>query len=79
MAKKNKKEFVVKTKFVFNGTFTIKASDYGEACELVEKHCGLVLGRDIYTSLPEDVCVDWEFDVHSDKIVGEELAEEEYL
>jgi hypothetical protein len=49
----------------------IKASDYEEACELVEKNCGLVLGRDIYTALPDDVCVDWEFDAHSDKIVGE--------
>jgi hypothetical protein len=78
MAKKNKKEFVVKTKFIFKGTFTIKASDYEEACELVEKNCGLVLGRDIYTALPDDVCVDWEFDAHSDKIVGDELTEEEY-
>ena len=78
MAKKNKKEFVVKTKFVFKGTFTIKASDYGEACELVKKHCGLVLGGDIHTTLSDDECVDWDFDVHSDKIVGDELTEEEY-
>lgn len=78
MAKKNKKEFVVNTKFVFEGTFTIKASDYGEACMLVDSHCGLVLGGDIHTTLPDDVCVDWDFNVHPDKIVGDELTEEYY-
>nr|DAL13640.1 MAG TPA_asm: hypothetical protein [Caudoviricetes sp.] len=63
-----KKEYSVKTKFVFEGTFTVKANDKEQAREYVEKHCGLVLGGDIHTSLPDEI-IDWNFSVHPQKIV----------
>ena len=34
-----------------------------------KKRCGLVLGGEIHSSLPNDE-VDWEFDVHPEKIIG---------
>jgi hypothetical protein len=63
-----KKDFTVKAKFVFEGEFYIKAESKEQAKEYVMKHCGLVLGGDIHTSLPDDIC-DWDFCVHPQKIV----------
>lgn len=63
-----KKEFTVKAKFVFEGEFYIKAESKAQAKEYVMSHCGLVLGGDIHTSLPDDIC-DWVFSVHPKKIV----------
>lgn len=64
----SKKDYQIKTKFIFEGTFTVKAESKQEARELVEKHCGLVIGGDIHTSLPSDE-IDWNFSVHPQKIV----------
>jgi hypothetical protein len=58
----------VKTRFIFEGHFYITAESRKQAKEYVEKHCGLVIGGNVHSSLPaEDV--DWEFPVHPEKIV----------
>jgi predicted small metal-binding protein len=62
------KTYKIKTKFVFNGTFEVKAKSKDEAREMIKKHCGLVIGGDIHTTLPDDM-VNWEFNVHPDKII----------
>ena len=62
------KEYKVKTKFVFEGEFYIKAENKEQAKEYVQKHCGLVLGGDIHTSLTDEIC-NWNFNVHPDKII----------
>lgn len=63
-----KRKYTVKTKFVFEGEFYIKAESKEQAKEYVINHCSLVLGGEIHTTLPEEIC-DWEFNVHPDKIV----------
>ena len=63
-----KKEYTIKTKFVFEGEFYIKAESKEQAKEYVIKHCGLCLGGDIHTSLPNDIC-DWDFNVHPQMVV----------
>jgi hypothetical protein len=68
MEKETNKTYTVKTKFIFEGEFYIKAKSKAEAREFVEKHCGLVIGGDIHTSLPNDIA-NWEFPVHPQKIV----------
>lgn len=60
------KEYTVKTKFVFEGEFYVKAKSK-KAKELVQKHCGMVIGSDIHTSLPSED-VDWNFKNHPIKI-----------
>lgn len=71
----SKKRFYnVPTKFVFSGTFRVKAESQKQAEEHVQKHCGLVLGGEIHSSLPDDE-VDWGFDVHPEKIIGNGPAE----
>jgi hypothetical protein len=62
-------QYAVKTRFTFEGTFFITAKNKEEAKEMVEKHCGLVLGRSIHTTLPDDI-VDWDFPVHPEKAIG---------
>jgi hypothetical protein len=62
-------KYAVKTRFVFGGTFYVEAEDKAQAREYVEKHCGLVLGGNIHSSLPyEDV--DWHFLIHPETIIG---------
>lgn len=63
--------YAVPAKFVFSGTFRIKAESQAHAEEYVREHCGLVLGGKIHSSLPDDD-VDWEFDVHPEKLIGHE-------
>ena len=62
------RQYAVKTRFSFTGTFFIKARNKNEAKEFAEKHCGLVLGRHIHTTLPDED-VDWDFPIHPDKTV----------
>lgn len=65
-----KRTYTIPAKFVFEGNFHIKAENRAQAVEYVRKHCGLVLGRDIHTTLPDEI-VDWEFDLHPKKYVGD--------
>jgi hypothetical protein len=60
------KQFEVKTRFVFDGVFKVKALNRQRAEELVQKHCGLVIGGDIHSSLPSEN-IDWDFPVHPEK------------
>lgn len=59
-------EFEVKTQFVFTGVFKVKADNRQQAKEYVDKHCGLVLGRNIHSSLPDED-IDWDFAMHPEK------------
>lgn len=68
-----KRFYAVPTKFVFSGTFRIKAENREQAEEYVRKHCGLVLGGEIQSSLPDED-VDWVFDVHPEKIIDNETC-----
>lgn len=61
--------FNVETRFVFSGVFKVEAENEKEAERLVTEQCGLVLGGNIHSSLPDDM-VDWEFDMHPDKKIG---------
>lgn len=63
------KEYSVKTKFVFEGKFKVKASNKKEAIENIAKHVGLTINRGIHTTLPDED-IDWEFPVHPDKIIS---------
>lgn len=60
------KQFEVKTRFVFDGVFKVNAINGQQAEEFVQKHCGLVIGGDIHSSLPSED-IDWDFSVHPEK------------
>ncbi|MDD3063212.1 MAG: hypothetical protein PHX50_10350 [Massilibacteroides sp.] len=62
------KVYKVKTRFVFEGVFEVKASSRVEARQMVQDNCGMVLhsGIGIQTTLKDDV-IDWNFSCHPDK------------
>lgn len=62
-------KFTVKTKFVFEGTFTVKAKDRADAHQLINDSCGLVLGCNIHSTLGDDD-IDWDFDMHPEKVIS---------
>jgi hypothetical protein len=62
-------KYEVDTRFVFSGKFFIEAENREQAREYVDKHCGLVIGGNVHSTLSEEE-VDWEFDVHPDKVIG---------
>lgn len=62
-------KYSVETKFIFSGEFIIEAESAKKAKEYVLKHCGLVIGGDIHSSLPEED-IDWDFKVHPEKEIG---------
>lgn len=58
--------YKIKTKFVFEGTFEVKANSRQIAKQIVKNGCGMNMGQ-IHTC--ESDVVDWEFDCKPDKIV----------
>jgi len=63
------KIYKVPVKYIFEGAYFIKANSKGEAAENAEKHCSLVMGGYIHSTLPDDD-VDWDFACHPEKIIG---------
>jgi hypothetical protein len=64
----NGKWYAVKTRFVFEGSFFVNAQNAAQARKYVKEHCGLVLGRDIFSTLPEGI-VNWDFIMHPEKLI----------
>lgn len=55
-------------KFTFTGEFYITANSMIEAARHVRDHCGLVIGGDIHSTLPDED-INWNFPVHPDKTI----------
>jgi hypothetical protein len=60
------KVYKVKTRFVFEGVFKVRASSREEARQMVEDNCGMVMHSGIQSTLDDDK-VDWNFSCHPDK------------
>ena len=54
--------------FVFSGTVSIETESFKDAVIALDNDFGLVLGRDIHTSNEREI-LDWNFDMHPDKII----------
>jgi hypothetical protein len=61
-----KRVYKIKARFIFNGTFEVRAHTHAEAVQMVRIGCGMNMGE-IHTCYGTDV--DWEFDCKPDKIV----------
>ena len=66
MAKK--KVYTIKTKFVFEGVFFVRANNKAQAKQYIKDHCGLVIGGNIHSTLPDED-INWNFCLHPEKIV----------
>jgi hypothetical protein len=61
--------YKIKTRFIFDGIFLIKAESKEDAQRNVRDNCGMTLGRSIHTILDEDTA-NWIFDIHPKKIIS---------
>lgn len=57
----DKKEYKVKAKYTFNGTFFVKANTREEAKDLIKKYCGLKLGGGIKSIVTKED-IGWVFE-----------------
>lgn len=65
-----KRIYKIKTRFIFDGVFEIRAHSRKEAIQMVKNGCGMNIGE-IHTCYVTDV--DWKFDCNPDKIVNNRL------
>lgn len=61
----NRKDYIVRTKFVFEGTFKVYATSKDEALQIVKESCGMSCGK-IQATVPN--VLDWDFDMTPTKI-----------
>lgn len=55
--------YAVKTRYIFEGVYEVKATSREQAQAYVKELCGLVLGGDIHSVLDDDY-ITWDFDTH---------------
>ena len=65
-----KRIYRIRTQYIFEGVFEVLAENREDARQKVLQDCGLVMGRNIYSTLPDEE-VNWAFDIHPEKRIGE--------
>ena len=58
-----KKIYRVRTQYVFEGVFEVLADSKEDARQKVLQNCGLVMGGNIHSTLPDEE-INWAFDTH---------------
>lgn len=71
-----KKVYRVRTQYVFEGVFEVVAESKEEAQQKVRQNCGLVMGGNIHSTLPDEE-VNWAFSTHPDVKTGQITIQEE--
>ena len=72
-----KKVFRVRTQYVFEGVFDVVAESKEDARQKVLQNCGLVMGGNIHSTLPEDE-INWAFDRHPNKRIDRIMKVQKY-
>ena len=65
----------VRTQYIFEGVFEIVAESKEEARQKVRQNCGLVMGGNIHSTLPDEE-VNWAFSIHPDVKMGRIIVQE---
>ena len=61
-----KKVYRVRTQYIFDGVFDVVAESKEEVRQKVIQNCGMVMGGNVHSTLPDGE-VNWAFDIHPDK------------
>ena len=70
-----KRVYRVRTRYIFEGVFEIVAESKEEARQKVRQDCGLVMGGNIHSTLPDEE-VNWAFSIHPDVKMGRIIVQE---
>ena len=71
-----KKVYRVRTQYIFEGVFDVVAESREEAWQKVLQNCGLVMGGNIHSTLPDEE-VNWAFSTHPEVRTGRITVQEE--
>ena len=61
-----KKVYRVRTQYTFEGVFDVVTESKEDARQKVLQNCGLVMGGNVHSTLPDDE-INWAFDIHPNK------------
>ena len=61
-----KRVYRVRTRYIFEGVFEVVAESREEARQKVIQDCGMVMGGNIHSTLPDEE-INWAFDRHPNK------------
>ena len=61
-----KKVYRVRTQYIFEGVFKVVAESKEDARQKVLQNCGMVMGRGIHSTLPDEQ-INWAFDTHPEE------------
>ena len=64
-----KRVYRVRTQYIFEGVFEVVAKSREEVRQKVIQNCGLVMGGNIHSTLPDEE-VNWAFSTHSEVRTG---------
>jgi len=65
-----RKIYRVRTQYVFEGVFEVTVTDREEAKRKILEDCGMVMGRGIHSTLPDEQ-INWAFDTHPEERIIE--------
>lgn len=71
-----KRVYRVRTQYVFEGVFEVVAESEEEARHKVILDCGLVMGGNVHSTLPDEE-INWAFSTHSEVRTGQITVQEE--
>ena len=70
-----KKVYRVRTQYIFKGVLEVVAESREDARQKVIQNCGLVMGRNIHSTLPDEE-VNWAFSTHPEVRTGRIIVQE---
>jgi len=73
-----KEVYRVRTQYIFEGVFDVVAESKEDARQKVLQNCGLVMGGNIHSTLPDEE-VNWTFSAHSEVRTGRITIQEEQI
>ena len=71
-----KKVYRVRTQYIFEGVFDVVAESKEDARQKVLQDCGLVMGRGVHSTLPDEE-INWAFSTHPEVRTGRTTVQEE--
>ena len=71
-----KRIYRVWTQYVFSGVFEVVAESREEARQKVIQDCGMVMGGNIHSTLPDEE-INWAFSTHPEERMGRITVREE--
>lgn len=71
-----KKVYRVRTQYIFEGVFEVVAESKEDARQKVLQNCGMVMGRGIHSTLPDEQ-INWAFSTHPEVRMGRITVQEE--